>query len=167
MLISGVILLTHKKPEPIGNVAVPLARNKNRSRGRRRPDDEEGGSSRQDGDREQEVLWSMGDNGEQDDEESESGGEDVHQQHLAKHGLGLGEQGQQSLIRGEAKDCIRTKKGRKASRQDEEGIRLIGETREEDEEGLESDLNAVSEEVGSSHTSLRAGFNNWVNKRQY
>ena len=134
VLISGVVLLTHKKPEPIGNAAVPLARNKSQSRGRRKLDDEEDGGSRQGGDGEQEVLWSMGDHDEQDDDESESGDEDAHR-HLAKHGLGLGEQGQQSSIRGKGKDRIQTKKSRRAGRRDEEGIRLIGETREDEEEG--------------------------------
>jgi len=175
VLISGVVLLTHKKPEPIGNLAVPLARNKNRSLGRRKPDDEEGGNNGQDGDNEREVLWSMEDHGEQDDDRSESGDDDIHHPHPVKRGLGLGE-GQQSLIGGKGKDRMQTKKSRKAGMQGEEGISLIGETREEGEGELESDMNAVSEERYSSRSRagshgsvpVRDGFSNsWVIRRQY
>ncbi|KAG6916663.1 hypothetical protein DXG01_005887 [Tephrocybe rancida] len=123
VLISGVVLLTHKKPEHAsGPAPVPLARAKKRTDA----DAEEGRG-------EQEVLWAVGED-EGSDEEGVGEGEDPdvdhHQNPIQQtRPRGVGDKQAKAKSKGKGKSA-----GWKVKTQDEEGVGLIGEDDDDEEE---------------------------------
>ncbi|KAG5639411.1 hypothetical protein H0H81_002943 [Sphagnurus paluster] len=138
VLISGVVLLTHKKPEPKSTAPVPLSRATKGKSGRRRAGDEEEGLAGE-GTGEQAVLWAVG---EDSDEDS---GEHVHAEEedpdLDHHQNPIHPPARPRAVddTGKSRD---TGKGKGASwktqNHGEEGKGLIGEDDDEEEEGYES-----------------------------
>ncbi|KAG6845883.1 hypothetical protein H0H87_000689 [Tephrocybe sp. NHM501043] len=140
VLISGVVLLTHKKPEHTGSTPVPLTRAKGKAR--KAGDAEEGRAAGEDG--EQAVLWAVG-----DDDSDEEGGHghddedpdvDHHQNPIQMSHRPRGVQADKAESRSKSKERGKTKtkgKGKsvswKVGDQDEEGVGLIGEDDEEEE----------------------------------
>lgn len=100
ILVSGVVLLTHKKPEPgatpksAGLVSASMAmRRRMRRKKNKNPEneDEEAGTPRtpRTGNGEEEVLWAVGDASDDDDDYEESDEDIDHHQHpLNKGGNG-------------------------------------------------------------------------------
>jgi hypothetical protein len=134
ILVSGVVLLTHKKPEPVSATpATLLAPAPGKKRKRRKPksgeEDVEGG--------EQDMLWTVGDDsGDEDAQELGvveygNGDEDVdhHQNPVElryKHRGVLSEGGVvKDVARGKGKGLMRKGSG-------EEGVGLMGEDGDED-----------------------------------
>jgi hypothetical protein len=137
VLISGVVLLTHKKPEPGAKPAsgIPLkpGKGKGKNKSRSKPTGEQGEG-------EQDVLWAVGDDSDNEDEHLEEGrvedgdgDDDVdhHQnpiQNKYRH---------QSVLpddkgKGKGKGVVRKAEG-------EEGVGLIYERDEEEDEGVHED----------------------------
>ncbi|KAG6876788.1 hypothetical protein C0992_011750 [Termitomyces sp. T32_za158] len=130
ILISGVVLLTHKKPEHTSSVPVIASRT-----ARKGKTDVEEGRSGHESESEREVLWTLGEDGDSDENgvahlEEEDPDVDHHQHPISVVG---------DKRDGKGKDADRVKvkgKGRsvswKVNTRDEEGVGLIGE---DDDEG--------------------------------
>ena len=143
ILVSGVVLLTHKKPEPVGATPattlapVPPGKKRKRKTPKSGEEDVEGG--------EQDVLWTVGDDsGDEDAQELGvveygDGDEDVdhHQNPIElryKHRGVLSEGGiVKGVGRGKGKGPVRKGIG-------EEGVGLIGPDGDEDEDGDEEQV---------------------------
>ena len=88
ILISGVVLLTHKKPEPGAikpvTLGVPMARPRKKKAKDAKAAQRSDENDIEPGDGEQEVLWTVGDAEDDDDDGDEEEGEDEdidHHQH--------------------------------------------------------------------------------------
>lgn len=136
VLISGVVLLTHKKPEPASAKSangIPLKPGKGKGKGKSRRKPAAAGEQGE-GEGEQDVLWAVGDDSdsESDDEQVEDEDVDHHQHPIEnqyRHQSVPDDQG-----KGKGKDAVRKAEG-------EEGVGLIHERDglEEDEEGHHGD----------------------------
>ncbi|KAG6832624.1 hypothetical protein H0H92_014460 [Tricholoma furcatifolium] len=124
VLISGVVLLTHKKPEPTNATPVPLARTKGKGKGKTRKisDAEEGRAGGGGG--EQDVLWAVGED-ESDGEHEEDPDVDHHQNpiqtQIRPRGVGAEQATEHVKTKGKGKSV-----SWKVKSHDEEGVGLIG-----------------------------------------
>ncbi|KAG6842186.1 hypothetical protein C0991_001679 [Blastosporella zonata] len=142
VLISGVVLLTHKKPEPTSTTPVALTRAKGRGKARKASDAEEGRAGT--GERsEQEVLWAVGEDEDDEGHEDEDPDVDHHQNPINR-----------PTPNKSAADSKQKGKGKSVSWKvktlDEEGVGLIGEDEEEDE-----DVEPIHHKSSSSSTEPR------------
>ncbi|RDB25413.1 hypothetical protein Hypma_007848 [Hypsizygus marmoreus] len=134
VLISGVVLLTHKKPEPTGTTPLPLSQNKGKNT-RRKGDVEQGEAGREGGEGEHAVLWAVGNDSDDDSDAGEDEDIDHHQhpiqaQHRPRGGVG-------NVVHGKGKGKEKGK-GKsvnwKAKDGGDEGVGLIGDDDDEDED---------------------------------
>ncbi|KAF5380563.1 hypothetical protein D9615_004481 [Tricholomella constricta] len=143
VLISGVVLLTHKKPEPAGTTPAPLSRAKGKAgkgKGRRKTGDEEEGGTEDGGGGEQDVLWAVGEDSDEESGEQEDPDIDHHQNPL------------QPQLRPRTSSVTVTDKTKgkgksvnwKARGEGEEGLGLIGD-HDDDEEHHTSNLTSQPE----------------------
>ena len=139
ILISGVVLLTHKKPEPVNTPSITLEHPPPGKKRKRRKEKRSGNGQEDVEEGEQDMLWTVGDDsGEEDAQELGvleygDGDEDVdhHQNPLAlkyKHKGVLSEDGVvKNMARGKGKDALRKGEG-------EEGVGLMGQDEDGDED---------------------------------
>ncbi|GLB37495.1 putative magnesium transporter NIPA [Lyophyllum shimeji] len=153
VLISGVVLLTHKKPEPVGPTPVPLVRKKGKAASRKTGDEEEG-RARDDEGGEQDVLWAVGEDEEESEEPAHARDEDPdvdHHQNPIQP---------QHRPRGSAVALLEKGEGKgkgvnwRVHSQNEEGVKLIDEDdEEEEEEDNPGDRSHHRQNGGTSHLS--------------
>lgn len=128
ILISGVVLLTHKKPEHTSSTPVMPSRI---ARGKGKADAEEG---RSDQEGEQEVLWTLGEDVDGSENglthlEEEDPDVDHHQNPIPVVADGKGKNAERVKVKGKGNSV-----SWKVNTRDEEGVGLIGEDDAEEEE---------------------------------
>ncbi|KAG6903031.1 hypothetical protein C0995_007464 [Termitomyces sp. Mi166 len=158
ILISGVVLLTHKKPESTSSApAVPSRTARGKGKARKDINAEEGRVGEEGG--EQEVLWTLGEDEDEDENEHgylEEGDPDVdhHQNPISTIGDkrdSKGKNADRSKVKGKGKSV-----SWKVKTRDEEGVGLIGEDEDEDEDEEDEDMPIAGGSSSNLHSTTKS-----------
>ncbi|KAG6820249.1 hypothetical protein H0H93_003413 [Arthromyces matolae] len=166
ILISGVVLLTHKKPELTSSTTPSMPSRPPPGKGRKHSDAEQGEVASG----EQQVLWTVG-----EDDENQDGSQAKHPAHLEDEDPDLDHhQNPEHAVRErrdvKGKNVERPPKSKgkgksvswKVNSKDEEGVGLIGE--EEDEE--DEDVREHSQQPHGSSSTNRHSTNERAGRRK-